>query len=162
MYRLVAIDWLSQDFTVLGKMSGSIREEFSMPELFAMVRSGSFTATADKSADFDNFTLVALQKRKPCRPFKAQGETSDSQIELSPSSKMADTGEFDDSEFDSDGRSIIDGADQEEELSRQFLLLGLRDDLPPPVVPLGDRADIHDYKRVRYSPFYFGQGQYLQ
>ncbi|KAI0802959.1 hypothetical protein BC629DRAFT_1591066 [Irpex lacteus] len=48
-------------------------------------------------------------------------------------------------EFDFDRRSIVDA---EEELARQFDLLGLKDDTPPPIVSLGEKATIHDYRRT--------------
>lgn len=48
-------------------------------------------------------------------------------------------------EFDSDGRSIVD---TEEELARQFDLLGLKDDTPPPIVSFGEKVTIYDYRRV--------------
>lgn len=38
---------------------------------------------------------------------------------------------------------------EEDGLSREFESLGLQDDLPLPIVPLGERATIHDYRKVR-------------
>ena len=58
-----------------------------------------------------------------------------------------------DSETTRDSRSNTsddESGDESEDdlLSREFESLGLQDDLPLPIVPLGERATLQDYQKV--------------
>lgn len=54
-----------------------------------------------------------------------------------------------------DGGSDNSGSvDEEEQLSREFLSLGLKDDLPHPIVLQYERATIHDFERVSNTLLY--------